>query len=30
MLEASVFGTNKVHVEVRDIHRLAQQMSQRK
>ena len=30
MLEASVFGTKKTHVEVRDIRTLAQQMSQRK
>ena len=30
MLEASVFGTKKTHVEVRDIRALAQQMSQRK
>jgi uncharacterized protein YbjT (DUF2867 family) len=30
MLEASVFGSKKVHVEVRDIRVLAQQMRQRK
>jgi uncharacterized protein YbjT (DUF2867 family) len=30
MLEVSVFGTKKTHVEVRDIRALAQQMSQRK